>query len=79
MEIILLWIIGTVLIALWAYEWKHSEILFLIISVILTPLIAGLILLTLGHRKGGKCPNCGKWISDTICIHCAHVGIRTFP
>lgn len=73
--LILFWIIGTVLVSLWASEWKHSWILFSAISIILTPLIAGLILVTWGHRKGiGKCPKCGKWreISDTKCIHCEH-------
>lgn len=72
---ILFWIIGTVLVSLWASKWKHSWILFSAISIILTPLIAGLILVTWGHRKGiCKCPKCGKWreISDTKCIHCEH-------
>ena len=73
--IILFWIVGTPLIYYWATVWKRSKILFSVISIIFTPLIAGLILLTLGHRKGiGKCPKCRKWrkITDTKCVHCEH-------
>lgn len=72
---ILFLVIGTPLIFYWASVWHHSGFLFGVISIIFTPVISGLILLTFGHRKGiGKCPNCGKWrkISDTKCMHCEH-------
>ena len=77
--IILFWIIGTVIVSLWASVWERSKILFGVLSIILTPIVAGLILLTRGHRKGfGNCLKCGKW-REISCIHCDHVGIRTCP
>ena len=73
--ILMFWLIGTVLIYFWASKWNLSGLLYVLISILVTPLFAGLILLASGHRKGiGKCPHCGEWkeISETQCSHCEH-------
>ncbi len=66
-----IWILFAVLVAVWASRWNHSAILWGIISIIISPLIAGVILLIVGSDHP-KCPACKEVVKvgSRICKHC---------
>ncbi|MBL4898990.1 MAG: zinc ribbon domain-containing protein [Colwellia sp.] len=69
--IFVLWLFFTILIGVWANKWNHSWILWVIVSLIVSPLIAGLVLLLIGTDHP-KCPSCKEVVKagSRICKHC---------
>ncbi|QOL24967.1 zinc ribbon domain-containing protein [Thalassotalea sp. LPB0316] len=68
---VLLWVLFTLLIIVWAKRWNHSVILWGITSLIISPLITGVILLIVGSAHP-KCPSCKEVVKSgsRICKHC---------
>jgi len=60
-----------VLISVWASKLNHSWILWGVISLITSPLIAGIILLIVGTDHP-NCPSCKEVVKagSRICKHC---------
>ncbi|PSV43618.1 hypothetical protein [Photobacterium indicum] len=52
--IVLFWILLTLVVAAWAKNWNRSFFLYLIISIILSPLAGGLILLISGKTQSSE-------------------------
>lgn len=55
--LIALWSLCTILIAVWAKKWNHSWLIWVVVSLLISPFIAGLILLLIG-KESPKCPTC---------------------
>lgn len=72
MEIFLLWLLLSVLVAVFANNRGKSGILYFVLSVILSPLISFLIALIAGDSSKKKCFNCGQsiHISANVCPFC---------
>jgi len=71
MGIAILWILLIILVTIWASKWERSGGIYFVVALVLSPLVAGLILLIEG-RGGKKCPKCKENIrSDAeVCKHC---------
>ena len=69
--IIALWTLFTLLIAVWAKKWNHSWLIWVVVSLLISPFIAGLILLLIG-KESPKCPSCKKEMKEgsLICDKC---------
>lgn len=72
MEIFLLWLILSILVAVFANNRGKSGILYFILSVVLSPLLSFLIALIAGDSTKQKCFNCGQKIdiSAKVCPFC---------
>lgn len=72
MEIFLLWLVLSILVAVFANNRGKSGILYFILSVILSPLLSFLIALIAGDSSKKKCFNCGQNIdiSAKVCPFC---------
>ncbi len=68
---VLLWPFFAILIAVWAYKWNRSIIGYALLAFVLSPLIAGIVLLIVGEY-GTPCPHCGgKTVKGaTVCKNC---------
>lgn len=51
MTILLIWLLFAVILACWARNWGRSFFLYLIFSLLLSPIIAAIILLISGREK----------------------------
>ena len=71
----LTWLVFAGLVAWWAAVWGRSWPLFLLLAFLLSPLIAGIVLLILGRKGEAQAPvfdapdGGGKM---TVCPHCGH-------
>jgi len=74
---ILLWIALSILIAVWAKKWNQYAGWFFVGSLILSPLIGGIILLISGNNNP-KCPSCKGRVKlgAKVCIHCQHSFVK---
>ncbi|MCP4321351.1 MAG: hypothetical protein GY787_05790 [Alteromonadales bacterium] len=68
---IIIWLLLTVLVGIWADNWNRSGTLWGLISLIISPLIVGLCLLIAGNSNP-KCPKCKETVKSgsRICKHC---------
>ena len=78
MEIFLFWFIISIIVGVWAGNQGRSGFGYFLLSIILSPIIAGLILLLSGSKDGGtdkkKCPQCAEYVQEEaqICKHCRY-------
>lgn len=72
MEIFLLWLVLSILVAVFANSRGRSGILYFLISIILSPLLGFLVALISGDATRMKCFNCGQKIdiSAKVCPFC---------
>lgn len=84
MEIFLFWFILAIFIGVWAGNWGRSGFGYFLLSIILSPLIAGIILLISGTKDGGankkKCPKCAEYVQEEaqVCKHCGYDFVEEF-
>jgi hypothetical protein len=77
MELLILWLILAVVVAIWAYKMGRSAVGYFFLSLLLSPVIAGVILLVSGRKVGEKykkCPECAEIVKSEakICRFCGH-------
>lgn len=72
MEILLIWMVLAVIVGLIAPAKDRSGFGWFLLAVVLSPLIAGLLLLVVGDSRTARCPHCAERIKATarICPHC---------
>lgn len=79
MEIFLLWLVLSILVAVFANNRGRSGILYFFISIILSPLLGFLVALISGDATKMKCSNCGQKIdiSAKVCPYCSDSKVKT--
>lgn len=79
MEIFLLWLVLSILVAVFANSRGRSGILYFFISIILSPLLGFLVALISGDATKMKCSNCGQKIdiSAKVCPYCSDSKVKT--
>ena len=73
MEIFLIWLILSILVAVYANGKGKSGVLYFFISILLSPLLGFLIVLVSGDSTKKKCDKCGQKIdiSAKVCPFCS--------
>ncbi len=68
---VLMWVVFSLAIILLARRLERSGIIWFFISLIISPLVSGIILLILG-QNGKKCPKCAEKVKKDahVCRHC---------
>jgi hypothetical protein len=81
-ELFILWLALAIIVAILASKRGRSGILWFLISVVISPLIAGLLVLVLSNQSLGnkqitvkthkKCPDCAEFVmrDAKVCKHC---------
>lgn len=75
MEIFILWILASWVVAVVAEARGRIGWGWLVVAMVITPLFAILVLMALPRRVGGKtCPDCAETVKEAarICRHCGH-------
>lgn len=69
----ILYLFLCIAIIIWARRLDRSGFIWFILSLILSPIVTGVLLLVLGPA-GEKCPRCAELVrSDAaFCKHCGH-------
>jgi len=75
MEIFLLWMILSIIPAVIANKKGRSGVGWFFLSLLISPILAGIIVVALGPVEGGnlrKCPYCSEMVKSdaSICRHC---------
>ena len=78
MEIFLIWIWLSVLVGLAAWWQRHSGWGWFVLSMIISPLVAGLFLLTRGKGRT-TCPSCHDLVDkeEVVCQTCGNMMPRS--
>lgn len=71
MEMFVPYILLVALIGFWASKWNRSVIIWCVIGLLISPLVAAILLLIFGNNRP-KCPSCRAHIDPeaTRCRHC---------
>ncbi len=79
MEIFLIWLILSILVAVYANGKGKSGVLYFFISILLSPLLGFLIVLVSGDGTKKKCDKCGQKIdiSAKVCPYCSDSKVKT--
>ena len=79
MELILIWLVLSILVAVLASSYGRSGVGWFLFSALLSPVIAGIGLLAVGRKRADagptkKCPDCAQHVSAEAraCMHCGH-------
>lgn len=68
---VLAWVVFSLAIIFLARRLDRSGIVWFLLSLVISPLLAGIILLALG-QNGKKCPKCAEKVKKDahVCRHC---------
>ena len=74
------YLLFVVLIGIWAAKLDRSVLIFVLVGVVLSPVVAGIILLILGNNNP-KCPSCKGYVDPTAskCKNCGDPLPYTLP
>lgn len=72
MELYFPYLLLVVLIGIWAAKWHRSVLIFVLVGVVLSPVVAGIILLIQGNGQP-KCPSCRGYV-DPAASKCKNCG-----
>lgn len=72
-EIILVWLFLAIVVGIIAGSRNRSGFGWFLIALLISPLIAGILVLALG-RSGKACPQCAEKVQPQakVCKHCGH-------
>lgn len=70
---LILWLGFAIAVAILANRFDRSGILWFLIALVISPLLAGIIVLAMG-RNGKRCPSCAETVKReaATCRHCGH-------
>ena len=70
--IILIWLALCLVVAILAAKRDRNPIGWALLALVLSPVVAGIILLVLGEGRTARCMYCAERIKETarICPHC---------
>lgn len=68
---LIVYLVLVVVVGVWASRWNRSGLLWGLLALIISPVLAGLILLIVGNNNP-RCPACRKPVDPeaTICPYC---------
>ena len=73
LEFLIIWLGLAVAVGFLAHRYGRSGIVWVFIAAVVSPLIAGILLLAVGVR-GKTCPECAETVryGAAVCKHCGH-------
>jgi len=82
--VIVTWVACCVLVAVLAAHYERSVLGWGLLAFVISPLIAGIILVILGEGRRARCPFCAERIKEAafVCPHCQrelHAAVEVIP
>ncbi len=70
--LILTWLVFCVLVGIWAARRDRNAIGWGLLAFVISPLIAGILLLIVGEGRTARCPFCAERVKQAarVCPHC---------